>query len=336
MLKRIALALATASAVVFSALPGSAHDIVTPEPTTLPDGSVVQELSFATPSWYTDALHAQVLSNSAEGKGTPVPDEGRAWLEGHERADGVPLSTTLGWDNRPGTFMIFPAGCTMNFLFSKTDIDSISGSLQTAARAKKGPSKAGGGSGVYLGTAGHCADNGEVVTTVTRFGLLAIGKVVKSIDDGPGRDQAFVEIFPQFANDLYMDDGMMELGGPTGSKQPEVGDPILHIGNGIATGVITTPPRAGVVTCVTDGGDTYIWRGEASPGDSGSPARHLTGPGVGNVTHIILLARYPECDPLGEGTPNTQLGAIAGTSMPKILALSPAPLSTDSLVADPV
>jgi hypothetical protein len=30
------------------------------------------------------------------------------------------------------------------------------------------------------------------------------------------------------------------------------------------------------------------------------------------------------------------LGAIAGTSMPKILALSPAPLSTDSLVADPV
>jgi hypothetical protein len=91
-----------------------------------------------------------------------------------------------------------------------------------------------------------------------------------------------------------------------------------------------------VVTFVTDGGDAYIWRGEASPGDSGSPSRHVTGAATGSVTHIILLARYPECDPLGEATPNTQAGAIAGPSMPKILALSPAASSTDSLVVDPV
>jgi hypothetical protein len=131
---------------------------------------------------------------------------------------------------------------------------------------------------------------------------------------------------------------MMELAGPTGSKLPAVGDPIVHVGNGIATGVVTTPPRAGVVTCVTDGGDTYTWRGQASPGDSGSPTRHVTGLATGNLTHIVLLARLPECDPLNTGNPFTQAAAIAGTTMPKILSLSPGstPLSTDSLVVDPL
>lgn len=329
MLKRIAVLATAALGLLVGAGGSSAGDVWSPEPVTI-DGSVFQELRFETPSWYTGELHARVLANSAEGRATDVPAEGVTWLEEHDRIDGVPLSTTLGWDNRPGTLMIFPAGCTMNFLFSRTDIDGIAAPLAKPSGTSRG------GSGVYLGTAGHCVENGDVVTTVSRFGLLAIGRVVKSLDDGPGRDQAFVEIFPQFANDLYMDDGIMELAGPTGSKQPAVGDPIVHVGNGVATGVVTTPPRAGVVTCVTDGGDTYIWRGQASPGDSGSPTRHVGGLATGNLTHIVLLAPYRECDPLGQGTPNTQLGAILGTSMPKILALAPAPLSTDSLVVDPL
>ena len=82
-------------------------------------------LKAAPPAWFTDELAARVR----EANGAPVAAPPEAPLPGEV---GI----------RPGSWMISPAGCTMNFVF--------------------------GSPGAYsIGTAGHCGKNGEAVTLLT-------------------------------------------------------------------------------------------------------------------------------------------------------------------------
>ena len=78
-----------------------------------------------------------------------------------------------------GTCMVSPAGCTMNFVFT----DGLS---------------------YYIGTAGHCVAGGRTViaqiatrvdpTNTVMVTLAAIGSVVKSWNQGIGKDFALVKI----------------------------------------------------------------------------------------------------------------------------------------------
>lgn len=116
--------------------------------------------------------------------------------------------------------------------------------------------------------------------------------------------------------------------------QTVLGDGILHVGHGLAIGTGGTP-RAGVVTYPNfpvagdifgqdkNDPDAYGWNGAVTPGDSGSAARAVTGEAVGNVTHLVVGTDY---------LPST----FAGTTIGRMVQIAGQPLSTASLVPDPL
>ena len=272
-------------------------------------GMYAKELKTKTPDWYTPALHRKVVAAGKKGESVPLPKDAN-----------IPSSALLFTGIRPGSWMISPSGCTLNFVFG--GVDSI-------------------------GTAGHCAKVGDEVTIVALPGVLMnIGKTVKSVDGGIGNDFALIDVYP--AMEQYVNPSMAIIAGPTGTKAPRLGDPILHVGHGLVIGTGGTA-RAGVVTYpstsfLTDsarmrprkpkgggqggsgsgsGGDTaYAWIGTVSPGDSGSGARAVSGEAVGNVTHLVVDSKY---------LPSWN----AGTTITRILEIAGQPLSTASLVPDP-
>ena len=282
------------------------------EARSFPDGAIplegggyALELSAPAPNWYTPALHRRVLAAGAQG--VPIPAE----------AD-IPASA-LAWTGiRPGAWMFFPSWCTMNFIFH-----GATSTTSTKGGGKK-TTGGGGGSGWYIGTAGHCAEVGDEVTLIAAPGVLMnIGKTVKSYNDDVGRDFALVEIYPEMVK--YINPSMAIIGGPTGVKQPAIGDPIMHVGHGLGVGTGGTP-RAGVVTYVGNGdqqADTaYGWDGAATPGDSGSGVRHASGGAVGNLTHLVVGTEYLPA-------------FIAGTSAPYMERLAGVPICNGPLVSVP-
>ncbi len=275
----IVLAVLTAAALAVPA--NAAITAVVPEgAVALPGGGYAQELSAPTPDWYTPALHKRVIAAGAEG--VPIPEDAN-----------IPASGLAFTGIRPGAWMFFPSWCTMNFVFGGT---STTTSTTTKAKAgKKTTTASRGGSGWYIGTAGHCAEVGDEVTLIAAPGLLMnIGKTVKSIDAGVGKDFALVEIYPEMVQ--YVNPSMTYFGGPTGTNDnPAVGDPIVHSGHGVGVGTGGTP-RAGVVTYIGNGDNSaetaYGWDGAASPGDSGSAVRHANGLAEGNLTHLVVGTEY--------------------------------------------
>ena len=275
-----------ASAATKRALPTGAID--------LGGGAYAKELKKETPGWYTPRLHKRVVAAAKKGEGVPIPDD-----------VSVPQSALLFTGIRPGSWMISPSWCTLNFVFAGVDA---------------------------IGTAGHCTKTGDEVTIIAAPGILMnIGKTTKSVDNGIGNDFALIDVYPQM--EQYVNPSMAIVAGPTGSRGPRLGDPILHVGHGLVIGTGGTP-RAGVVTYPnfpvlsdlfrqnkTDA-DAYGWNGAVAPGDSGSGARAATGEAVGNVTHLIVGSKY---------VPST----FAGTTITRILQIARKPLSTASLVPDP-
>jgi hypothetical protein len=222
----------------------------------IPDGAIPYKGGYAvplradTPSWYTPELHQRVLEAGPEG--VPIP-------EGVE----VPQSALAFTGIRPGSWMLFPSWCTMNFVF-------------------------GSSSNYYIGTAGHCASAGDPVTIVAAPGVLMnIGTTVTSVDGGVGNDFALIDVSP--AMEQFVNPSMAIVAGPTGSKTPAFGDAITHVGHGIGIGTGGTP-RAGIVT-YTDA-TAYGWDGAAAPGDSGSAVRVVAGGAVGNLTHLVVGTQY--------------------------------------------
>ena len=318
---RIVIALALVALV--AAGPANAGLDVPRGTTPLPGGGYAQELKGETPQWYTPELHERVVAAGKEGRSVPIP-------AGAE----LPQSGLLFTGIRPGSWMLFPSWCTMNFVFGNGSLAAAPASRTSAVAPMKEkgrgngkggrkPTTSSGGGGLYIGSAGHCGEVGDEVTIVGAPGVLMnIGSVVKSVDNGVGDDFALVEIRPEWYEET--NPSMAHWGGPTGSQTPAVGDPVVHSGHGLAIGTGGTP-RAGLVTWRGEGGEAnaYGWDGEAINGDSGSGVRHLEGPAVGNLTHLVV------------GT-DTLPAFIAGTTIDRMLQIAGQPLVTAPAVPDPL
>ena len=175
--------------------------------------------------------------------------------------------------------MLFPAGCTLNFVF--------------------------GSPGSYaIGTAGHCTSVGEEVTIVAAPGVLMnIGTTSRSVNNGVGDDFALINIRPEMQQ--HVRPSMAHFGGPTGVGSPQFGDVVEHSGHGLVIGTGGTP-RAGVVVYrgpgENAGSDAFAWDGASTPGDSGSPVRLASGAAAGDLTHLVVGGPYVP-------------GNVAGTSI---------------------
>ena len=152
-----------------------------------------------TPSWYTPALAAQV--HAAAGAPVAAPTD-------------APLPSEVGI--RPGSWMISPAGCTMNFIF--------------ASGAKLG-----------IGTAGHCVDKtgqSVVLLTVAPGGsnpvLVDIGTVVKRRNNGIGDDFALVDIRPVLHP--WVSPTMAIVAGPCGAYGGSGPERFGTMGTGLRSG----------------------------------------------------------------------------------------------------
>jgi hypothetical protein len=292
-------------------------------PTRLPkdavplgDGRYAVELKAPRPTWYTDELHRRVIAAGKRGETVDLPD-------------GANVKTSLLFAGiRPGAWMISPAGCTMNYVFGNATGNvplKVSGPVALAVKGGKRRARVRTGSGVYIGTAGHCTEVGDEVTLIAAPGVLMnIGRTVKSIDDGIGNDFALVEVRPEMVE--FVNPSMAHVGGPTGARDSVFGDPVVHTGHGLVIGTGGTP-RPGLVTWEgADSGpeaDGYGWSGAAIFGDSGSPVRHADGVAVGNLTHLVVGPIIPPFN-------------IAGTNISRIQEIAGVPLATASLVPDPL
>ena len=250
------------------------------------DGRRAIELKSETPDWYTPQLHERVVAAGKRGKTVPLPD-------------GVEVPAGLAFTGiRPGAWIIFPAGCTTNFVF---------------------------GGGTSIGTAGHCTSVGDEVTLIAAPGVLMnIGTTSLSVDNGIGNDFALIDIYPEMLQ--YVNPSMSYFAGPTGAADPAFGDVVLHSGHGLVIGTGGTP-RAGVVTYTgpgdtNDPNDAYGWDGAAMLGDSGSAVRNATGAAAGNLTHLVVGTEYLPA-------------YIAGTTIGRMQELAGS-VTTASLVPDPL
>jgi hypothetical protein len=253
-------------------------------------------LRAAQPSWLTPELEQRVLANP----GTPLA-----------APTDAPLPGEVGI--RPGSWMISPYGCTMNFVFQK------SGALG-------------------IGTAGHCTDRTSehviLLTLAPGNGnpvLVDIGTVVARADGGVGNDFALVSIYPSLWS--WVSATTAVVGGPcgayTGSGIVSVSNPVRgiqvpfvkglrigptafgpetvwHYGHGLAIGTGGTP-RAGAA--LIWGPDYFAWDSPSIFGDSGSPVRITDLKAAGDLTHLVVDTRYVPA-------------FVAGTRIGKMLQIS--------------
>lgn len=164
-------------------------------------------LKAAQPSWYTDAVAAQVAA--ADGAPVAAPTD-------------APLPSEIGI--RPGAWMIAPSGCTMNFIFGSPGSYSIG----TAGHCGKN------GEDVVLLTLAPGGANPV---------LVDVGTVQKSVDGGIGNDFALVSIRPELQS--WVSPTIAIVAGPCGSYTGAGPEPVFHYGHGLAIGTGGTP-RAGL------------------------------------------------------------------------------------------
>jgi hypothetical protein len=250
----------------------------------LGDGRTAVPLRSARPDWVTPEL----LEAARKGP-TPAPPAAIA---------DIPASGYVGI--RPGSEMIDPYGCTMDFVFFKN--------------------------GAYaIATAGHCVDRiGQEVTLLTVAPatgnpvVVTIGSVVARVEQGIGNDVALVAIkpelqpwvFPTIAQvggpcDAYLGDGLADVPvpkvfrGQAGSVEPEV---VAHYGHGLGVGTGGTA-RTGIA--LYWGTNAYYWDSPSAPGDSGSPVRVSNLAAAGNLTHLVVDTHVP-----GAIVAGTRIGRI--------------------------
>jgi hypothetical protein len=196
---------------------------------------------------------------------------------------------------RPGSWMIAPSGCTMNFVF--------------------------GSPGSYsIGTAGHCGKTGEHVVLLTLAPgtgnpvLVDIGTISKSVDGGIGNDFALVPVRPEVQK--WVSPTIAVVAGPCGSYTGSGPEAVFHYGHGLAIGTGGTP-RAGLALRWES--DAFGWTGAAIFGDSGSAVRVNTGmQAAGDLTHLVVDSRWLP-------------SYIAGTRMSRILQIAGQPLANSPL-----
>ena len=281
--------LAAVVAALMMLLSTTAASAATPAVGSSPDWSTVDgavpygnghavPLKAATPAWFTDELAARV--DAANGAPVAAPND-------------APLPGEVGI--RPGSWMLAPAGCTMNFVF--------------------------GSPGSYsIGTAGHCGNAGEAVTLLTLAPgganpvLVELGTIQKSVNGGIGNDFALVSIRPELQS--WVSPTMAVVAGPCGSYTGSGPEPVFHYGHGLAVGTGGTP-RAGLA--LTWESNAFGWSGAAAPGDSGSAVRVNTGmQAAGDLTHLVVDTTWLP-------------SYIAGTRMSRILQIAGQPLANSPL-----
>ena len=235
-------------------------------------------LKAARPAWFTDELAARV--HAANGAAVAAPQD-------------APLPGEVGI--RPGSWMIAPAGCTMNFVF--------------------------GSPGSYsIGTAGHCGNAGETVTLLTLAPgganpvLVDIGTVQKSVNGGIGNDFALVSIRPELQS--WVSPTIALVAGPCGAYGGSGPEAVFHYGHGLAVGTGGTP-RAGLA--LTWQASAFGWSGVAAPGDSGSAVRVNTGmQAAGDLTHLVVDTNWLP-------------SYITGTRIGRMLQIAGQPLANSPL-----
>jgi hypothetical protein len=206
----------------------------------------------ARPSWYTAELEREVLAANGAPLAAPLD---------------APLPSEVGI--RPGSWMIAPHGCTMNFVFAQ-------------------------GSSFAIGTAGHCTDRiGDRVVLLTLLPgtsnpvLVDIGSVIRRHDGGIGDDFALVSIRPEL--NPWVSATTAVVGGPCGTYLGSGPESVWHYGHGLAIGTGGTP-RAGVA--LTWNANSFGWAGAAIFGDSGSPVRVTNLNAAGDLTHLVVNSAW--------------------------------------------
>jgi hypothetical protein len=278
-MRKLLIVASLAAALVLLAVTSVAGAAST-DPST--DGTLVT-LPQPRPAWLTDELEAQIVAAGPQGVEVPLAGPNASLNPNclgtappYAGASGVSITAVAA-----GTCMVSPNGCTMNFVF--TD-----------------------GTSYYIGTAGHCVSGGRTViaqiatrvdpTDTVFVTLAAIGKVVKSWNQGIGKDFGLVKIDPGFK----VVPGMAGALGPTGVFCGDpVGQPIMHYGHGYIFFVEQGYPKFGeVIPDLTlvfpfTTPDGFNWVGYGLPGDSGSGVMNDAGLAVGDLTHGLAVAGLP-------------------------------------------
>jgi hypothetical protein len=223
-------------------------------------GAKPRKLRRSSPAWYTESKRGKKPQGQGDTTTAPVD---------------APLPGEIGI--RPGSMMISPFICTMNFIFQK-------------------------GSTLAIGTAGHCIDGNEpiVLLTLAPGGanpvLVELGNVLLKRNAGIGKDYALVEIPPELHSWVFPTESV--VGGPCGVFTQNNPQPVAHYGHGLVVGTGGTP-RAGMGFALDEDpigvkgtdwdwdSDSIIWAGLINGGDSGSAVRVGTLPAVSNLTHGI-------------------------------------------------
>jgi hypothetical protein len=245
----------------------------------LKDGSkTIVEKKAPRPAWFTSQLEAKVRENGVAAAPVDAPLPGQVGI-------------------RPGSMMISPFICTMNYVFQKSGT-------------------------VAIGTAGHCLDGTKpILLTVAPTGgnpvLVELGRVLLKRNAGVGKDYGLVEV-PLERRD-WVFPTIAAIGGPCGIYSGGDPQPVAHYGHGLVGGIPGTP-RAGMGFELTPeqqqdlndviqikgvdwdwDADSIVWAGYLYGGDSGSPVRIGQLPAVSNLTHGVGVTGL-EPSVLGWGT----------------------------------
>jgi len=293
--RRSGVTIAAAVCLALGMGAGSAHALQVPDLGAVPDDPALPELPLVDEGDLLQALDG--LSGKPRELKRPQPD----WFGAGEKRSlkgggkgsvatapvDAPLPGQVGI--RPGSMMVSPFICTMNYIFRK-------------------------GGKLAIGTAGHCLESREpvVLLTLAPTGgnpvLVELGKTLLKRDGGIGRDYGLVEIPRSRHNWVFPT--IADVGGPCGVYGGADPWPVAHYGHGLIGGNGGTP-RAGVgiESNVPRGfelewdNNSYSWVGELSGGDSGSPVRIAQLPAVGNLTHgLALNVPVPQPSAVGWGT----------------------------------
>lgn len=236
-------------------------------------------LSLPKPSWLTPDLEAQIIASGSKGVAVPqatLDPNCIGTAPPYVGTDGVSVNAVSA-----GGCMVAPHGCTLNFVFSD-------------------------GTSNYIGTAGHCVNNGQTViaqvatrvdpTDTVMATLAAIGTAVGSWNNGIGKDFALIKINPGFK----VVPGVAGALGPTGVFCGDpVGQPVMHYGHGYIFFVEQGDPKFGEVVPDLDlvfpftTANGFNWVGYGLPGDSGSEVMNDAGLAVGDLTHGLAPAGVP-------------------------------------------
>lgn len=233
------------------------------------------------PSWYSAAFHTKVTASAQNG--TPLPPEA-----------GITAIAFAGI--RPGTWMVWPNWCTLNFVYTVPDSGDY-----------------------YIGTAKHCVVTQSPIDPSTgslggsSSGENVIGKSVTAvisrqpgaspvaIEIGTvayasphmaiGADFALIKIRPELIG--LVSPSVARTGGPTSVYVDSSYVPAVISGHGLVAGTGGTA-RPGVLSSYNRSMPTAFGSViAATPGDSGAPVVTLSGAAVGSATHIAPTPLLP-------------------------------------------